>query len=653
MKFLQLSKRHQKNNKRGGMLVLVLMIFAVSLILISSAISITLASRSRYYVNAESSQERLTLTCAAEAVIDAIETQEFPDAKLEQAANSGLTLTITGADLTSLGGTVTANNGHSIAPGLSSDTNSKTTVTVSRISGSKDINLEFATIINATNGDNKPEKLRVRLKYKGTVPKPEICNNMVTMGEPGSNNDCPKLDMQDPRSFTVLHGNVKMSGGSAAYVRNRTVATGIVTGGSGTIYYNDVIFYGPDAGINVNSGGNGLTIQKNPSDPDAVQGSFYFLGVDYNGNSGVQHVFRDASGNPSSAANMNMIAQGAYFYNADMTVTNWTMKGQNTKYYVLGGGSTVNITASDHGNVIVKAGGSINSYPSDCVVYDGMSAVPDGDDKNTVTAISAKAAQYINETDIASAAARTIPTKDEQQEDYGSYWTGTAIAIPNGVTTGTVYDGGKTYEMSGTYDRSPSGGFGGGYITFDLTKGDAVVRIPANTTCTFTNFYVTCSNSTDNKLIVVLGAGAKLKFSDNTGSCWDGSTCGIISCDSRKSSDWKQGNTPYANLATPGQKPACYIIGMGKNEVSAFRACTLDAYISLGGTGEDASLINLGDNVHFYGRIEAVNIKQGAYGEGSDNLKIWYCPAPGEGGEGGSEKPLISKYEAGDYQYYY
>ena len=57
------------------MLVLVLIIFAVSLILISSAMTITLASRSRYYVNTERSQERLTLSCAAEAVIDAIESQ--------------------------------------------------------------------------------------------------------------------------------------------------------------------------------------------------------------------------------------------------------------------------------------------------------------------------------------------------------------------------------------------------------------------------------------------------------------------------------------------------------------------------------------------------------------------------------------------------
>ena len=39
MKLLQSDKFHQKNNKRGGMLVLVLMIFGVSLILISSALS--------------------------------------------------------------------------------------------------------------------------------------------------------------------------------------------------------------------------------------------------------------------------------------------------------------------------------------------------------------------------------------------------------------------------------------------------------------------------------------------------------------------------------------------------------------------------------------------------------------------------------------
>ena len=83
MKFLHNGKCHQVRSRRGGMLVLVLMIFAVSLILISSAMTVTLSSRTRYYVDAEKSQERLTLSCAAETVIDANNAQEITDDQLK------------------------------------------------------------------------------------------------------------------------------------------------------------------------------------------------------------------------------------------------------------------------------------------------------------------------------------------------------------------------------------------------------------------------------------------------------------------------------------------------------------------------------------------------------------------------------------------
>ena len=106
MKFLHNGKLHQRNSRRGGMLILVLMIFAVSLILISSAMTITLASRNRYYVDAERSQERLTLSCAAETVIDALMTQEITDDQLELMATTNGTsqYKITGANASRLGG---------------------------------------------------------------------------------------------------------------------------------------------------------------------------------------------------------------------------------------------------------------------------------------------------------------------------------------------------------------------------------------------------------------------------------------------------------------------------------------------------------------------------------------------------------------------
>ena len=165
MKLLQLDKCHQRNNKRGGMLVIVLMIFAVSLILISSAMTITLSSRSRYYSDTERSQERLTLTCAAEAVIDAIQMQEITDDQLVNLSkNPSKPLEITGSSKTYVNDGAQANSGKQIAPGLTHDNDkSKTLMYVKPAGGgSKDLILEFSTKIDVTNrSDAKAENLTV------------------------------------------------------------------------------------------------------------------------------------------------------------------------------------------------------------------------------------------------------------------------------------------------------------------------------------------------------------------------------------------------------------------------------------------------------------------------------------------------------------
>lgn len=89
------------------------------------------------------------------------------------------------------------------------------------------------------------------------------------------------------------------------------------------------------------------------------------------------------------------------------------------------------------------------------------------------------------------------------------------------------------------------------------------------------------------------------------------------------------------------------MIGLGKNVFSAGRAQVVDAYISLAGTGTDASTVVLKDKVHFYGRFEAVKVDTG----NSDNLKMQNCPKLGEGG--GGDAPLTSCYSAQSYEYYY
>ena len=623
MKFLRTSKRHQAN-KKGGMLLLVLVIFGMSLILISSALTITIASRSRYYVDAELSQERLTLVSAAEAVIDAIENQELTDKMLVGAINSSLT--IRGANTTSPSASAGATDGTNIAPGLAGASGSTTTCDVTKDESSDDIFLDFHTIIDVTSIDGHSENLRVRLKYTPPPPSPDICTNMVTTGEDGVTNDSPKLFVNDPRSFTVFHGTALVSNSSASSFQNRVVYTGIVKGGQGALYYNDIIFYGPNAGYDIQSGGNGLEIRG--------EHSFYFLGVDYDGATGRQHVLRHSDGsNATDEGGLNMKAHSAYFYNADITINQYTMGNGYCPYLVADTGSNIKINRNWGGNIIINDGGTVSANGN--TVIQKSALVSGSVEEQEYQNLKYTGADYMaNNGEIMRAAGRQIPTSDEMEVYKVS---GGESIHSGGYGGGTVSkDGGKNYKMSGTYSQ--------GVLEIDLSKGSTTITMTNDTT--FTDFYIKVTNETDNTLNIVLNKGVKFIMSDQCGYCYMGRTCGVVSTQ-HVSEDWTQAETQRKVKAISGTKPAAYILGLGQNFVSAARACVVDAYICLGGRGADASTLELKDNVNFYGRFEAVKVLQG----NSDNLNMAYCPGPADGDS--SPKPLTTCYKAEDYQFYY
>lgn len=72
-----------KRNKQGAILVLVVLILALAMIFIASAMMLTQATRTRLYENTMSSQARLTVTAAAEAFLEALQTQEITDKQMD------------------------------------------------------------------------------------------------------------------------------------------------------------------------------------------------------------------------------------------------------------------------------------------------------------------------------------------------------------------------------------------------------------------------------------------------------------------------------------------------------------------------------------------------------------------------------------------
>lgn len=685
MKLLQLGKCHQKNNKRGGMLVIVLMIFAVSLILISSAMTTTLSSRSRYYVNTEKSQERLTLTCAAEAIVDAIESQEITDDQIIQMSKSsedkyfitGVESTLYPSEQTSL----TSTDGKEIAPGLAGETDSSKSRTYFTVApeeggGTNDVVLTFRTLIDVTGEDSNSENLKVHLKWHEDGSDHDLCGNMVTAGDDTNPNvlNVQDLMVNTTQSYTVFHGNIEMSQQSQSYVANTAVITGTWKGGQGTYFFNDVIFYGKNASIDAGSGGNGL----------ATTGDVIFIGE--NATTGQAHVFR----NGTLPEGFNFVADGLYLYNAEMSGmgkavsgTTGTVSGiwefqpysanvTKGKYWVVDTGSEVKRTAVNSGasNVIINNGvdPSKISVPSDsATIYtkDNINTTGSAADRAAYTRISTKGKNYRQDNDLKKAVQTKVPASHSSYEHYASMTPDNTIMSGCGHVT---YDGGKATNSSNPARHlyMPAGTYSDGEVFIDLTKGDASIYMGGNVT--LDNFAIRVSNTNigSNKLVIVLAKNATLKLVSAAHGAWDANSPkqnGIISCDQRHTPLETGDGWNDDMRATSGQIPGCIIVGLGKNTLLLQTPSILDAYVSLAGIGDNGSTFAFGGGgptypVPFYGRIECAKVANGQSGQYSSQglynggqMHMEYCPGLDEQSSG--DEPLHTCYTADSYEYFY
>ena len=639
MKFLHKGKLHQENSRRGGMLILVLMIFAVSLILISSAMTITLASRNRYYVDAERSQERLTLSCAAETIIDAIMTQEITDDQLELMAttNGEEHYVITGATGSKLGSSPSASTSKSrdIAPGLANVTGNQTYFTVKPDpDATDDIIMEFSTIIDLTDGaDAKSENLRVYLHKKPESNPVQLCANMATFGADGGAMSVPRLHITATKSYTVFHGDVDIyeaSGESLIY--NTMIFTGKARTAQGTLMYGDVIFYGPDACIDMSAGaGNGVQ----------TPGGLYFLGVDYRG-SGTANKQKPLNGSGGSQAIYGKA--GAYFYNAEATVSNDIMQNgenQGCKYWVVANGSKItnsNGSSNSYTTYINGGGQYTNNGHSSRNAVDAASLT--GGQKTDYDKIIANANKYRTNAEVKSAAEQQVPTTQYMKDTFGGHTNGTSIL--SSANFGQQFAGGKDYKMSGNYHfSSPT------TLDINLADGDTYIYMTGNVS--FNNFTIKVSNATNNRLYILLKEGVRFVIGDpNFIYDWKPET-GIYSCDQRTSGS-------FGTVAVTGsQKPACVIAGFGNNVLHVTTQCSvLEAYISL--AGDSKIWYQTGGN-RFYGRMEALTyvhspVEDGSVGPQGNSVEMADCPGMNEN-SGGGDTPLTPGYEVTSYEYFY
>ena len=635
-------------SKSGGMLILVLLLMGVGLILITSAMSVTLSARERYYAEAQTSQARLTVTSTAKAFAEAITlTQEINDDEILALANSSGATGVGGAAIVKIytadssSQSAMPDTGSPVAPGLSDyGSDAYTIIRIYWTDATKDkIALDVTTKVDAMGGSSPAsERVIVTLEEKPNLPPIDAFYGMVQAGTSGSSNgffNCqigtPGVDT--PSNYVLLHGDWLVGSGNGIQAYSDVIFTGNVDTAAGTAYFNDVIFYGDDAGIS-NFGGNAMT----PS------GYLIFIGE----NVSQASVIRKDDGTPYGGSYTGGYnggfygAKGTYFYNTRFNGITEGMFGGTGNLYVHGGANFVDATSYELGSdrrVNLPAGNGTSVNPGNTWKTEAFV----GDIKAAVEKLLPKPAP---EPDFFSeVVARELRTKQEAVDltGYAGVPAG-AISLNSALNTDT--NPANPYKAPAYYVNAGGAALTAHWI-FDLSNNNIILYITGSGTFNI-------SSAGDLGLIefikggrfwgyIILTPGVNVTLNND----WNTGVFNGILSTGRDSSG------PLAQVtAVTTTKPHLYIIGLGSNTFSATRMTVVEAYVGLYGNPEKGDPAGSGGNFIadngpiIFGRIESYTYTNTS----GDPFELPYCPAPGDVIVE-PKQPLVSKYQIESYQY--
>lgn len=615
------------------MLILVLVIMAVGLILITSALSITLASRDRFYEDAQSSQARLTVTSAAKTVVDAIlVTQELRDELVEDWADAGETLWIrSGSGYAFNAG---LGSGNTVAPGIGANTSGAsgyTKATFGRVSDY--ITIDFETGISTT-ATGTTEKLTVYLEEIPPVVQPDGFGQMLKLGGDGSTNTINNAYIGQTTGYTadqvksnyvVLSGDMNVGTGTID-ITSDVVYTDLVKSGAGNAYKGNIIFWGDEAGIYTNLAGNGVLTSKH----------ILFLGE----TPGVSSVFRDASGNPttltSSPAGGIRGTMGQYYVNTTMRKDTW---GQ----YILGDPFYIdsNVIFYDYTNwftaytEVRNMNGDVRFSPTATDLSDVIPKTGKPNPEYDASSIKSVVVDYTTDLQKIANIERELPTTSEAKAlaQYSSVSDITAYAtkITNLTTNAPAYTGPSYYIDASTANNLTAD------LIFDLTNNDITLYIINSSSAR--KFYVGPESSSTGSIQFINGQQhwGKIVLLEN----------GYMVVGKNNYSTYKGiitvAHSGPRTKAIVGAKPCLYIIGFGNNTVEAQQLSIVDAYIGLYGNGGKFWANN---GPFIYGRIESE-----LFESNNSFFYLDYCPGPNDPAGGEDPPPLVTKYRIASYVY--
>lgn len=635
------------HSRSGSLLILVLVIMGVAMILITSALSITMAARKHYYDNALTSQSNLTATSVAKTLGAAVASGDITTAELETLAAAGKSVKI---PVTSSAATINASSSgnNSVAPGLSGQTTgtstSKTTAAFSYYPDSTSktyIKLTVTTELRAAASTNV-ERNAVSVLFKKDVSSGNAgaFANEITLGVSGSGvvNNLPQIligsgpPASGASNYVVAHGDLALAGSGGNIYTADMIVTDHVTFGASTTLKGNLILAGDGAAIN-NDGSGSFTVNN------------YMLVL---GTTSTSSMF--FPGNLTGGGSWSVL-KAIYVTNKTMiNEANWGNL-EPTQGIIGGANSTVNYSwaSSKSYKVAPTSSVTINSVAQSTTTDAAVLAV--------AAAAKAEADKYT--AVLTNNVTRTVLTSAEAfAEGYSGY--ATPLAVRNAVTAGTVTR--LTAEMlagttpipeAATYcidlatgttsinGTAPSGVRTPTILTFDISSFEKTIYVIGSDSQVLTigelgliNF-VRTSGSNFGKIVLLGGCDLELA-SNNSGDSKNDS--GIIGS-THNAAPSAAARTTYV----AGNPIFLYIYGMGEspNKISMYTGCTLEGYIGLYGPSGEIYGSGGGMVPAVYARYEGAKFTNG----GGDPLTFPYAPLPGNSfTPGGSETSIPPKY---------
>jgi len=703
----------KKESKQGAILVLVVLILALAMIFITSAMMLTQATRGRLYEEAMQSQARLTVTSASEVFLEALQTQEITDAQLDKMLSETPTQHDSNDDKIRM-----VIDG---VPGMASkdddpddenctfldlyypDTSDKTivhadfTTTIGEDTENVRIVLKVEPQGNPKSGDRFTNQVEVAsdstaatLRFTGGIGM--VNNSAVT-----------------PTDNTILfRGNATEEASSSVYYSDVIFAPGATSRfGGGNKYYGDIVFLEGAYMSSLSSVGE-------------ISGDFYFIGTSNDG--GFKH---DGNDNIwGSIKSTNFIFAGRRVQNDPTQDQNKKIEelvtgSGKTCYFVSNGGSVIDTTAvnKQHTYTVTNTGTLSDEQAAALAIYENydynpatdpfpdsmyydvfMKMNPDGQtatspspsgitlDYDTYSADGSTA--YPKNTAIPAGASYVVHPLTTSYPEY-KYVDG---AIPDSKKISFNPDGDtglqKWDKKDGTEDRIIE--LEPGY--YYITGGKAMSNNNNKTPYVFAingargneyRFYFAAGsvsymhcicfamysvdNSNPSNCIFILESGAKVYSAESQYQTHSTSLCsmGFISISRGKSTAKGIGQyvqtTPRENENTAGTgysayydnvaKPAMFIFGAGSGTLfEAGCDSVFEAYIGLYEDAVFSYRTDIGDKVWIYGRLEASDIPK--YNTTGD-FYMPYCPKPTSVSKLPNNRPAETKYKVQNIIYYY